>query len=69
MLFGDDLGDFLPNVRKNITPQERIELVHDYREMWGKKWFALPNPVYGSKNQAGCSGDESPGTEVCARTF
>lgn len=48
MLFGDDLGDFLPNVRKNITPKERIELVHAYKEMWGKKWFVLPNPVYGS---------------------
>uniref|UniRef100_B3EQI4 Acid phosphatase (Class B) n=1 Tax=Chlorobium phaeobacteroides (strain BS1) TaxID=331678 RepID=B3EQI4_CHLPB len=48
MLFGDDLGDFLPDVKKNITPAERDRLVEENRANWGKKWFILPNPTYGS---------------------
>jgi len=48
MLFGDDLGDFLPDVKKNITPQERDRLVRENSGQWGRKWFVLPNPTYGS---------------------
>lgn len=48
MLFGDDLGDFLPNVKKNITPQQRDELVAQYKTNWGNKWFVFSNPTYGS---------------------
>ncbi len=48
MLFGDDFGDFLPNVKKDITPEQRAKLVEKYRANWGKTWFALPNPTYGS---------------------
>ena len=48
MLFGDDLGDFLPNVKSSITPQERDLLVGENKNNWGRKWFMLPNPVYGS---------------------
>lgn len=48
MLFGDDLGDFLPDVKNNITPKERSELVEEYSEHWGRKWFILSNPTYGS---------------------
>lgn len=48
MLFGDDLGDFLPNVKKNITAKERDELVERYENNWGNKWFVLSNPTYGS---------------------
>ncbi|MDZ7718488.1 MAG: HAD family acid phosphatase [Balneolaceae bacterium] len=48
MLFGDDLGDFLPDVKSNITPEERAELVDEYSEHWGRKWFILGNPTYGS---------------------
>lgn len=50
MLFGDDLNDFLP--AKNITESERDQHVADYAEYWGKKWFILPNPTYGSWEQA-----------------
>lgn len=55
MLFGDDLGDFLPCVRANpIAPcpaataddRKRMTLLHgDY---WGVRWFILPNPMHGS---------------------
>lgn len=48
MLFGDNFGDFLPNVSGNITPEERAELVEKYSEHWGRKWFILSNPTYGS---------------------
>ncbi len=48
MLFGDDLGDFLPDVKSSITPQERDRLVSENKNNWGKKWFMLPNPTYGS---------------------
>lgn len=48
MLFGDDLGDFLPDVKKNITAQERDNLVVKYSDHWGSKWFIFSNPTYGS---------------------
>ncbi len=48
MVVGDDLGDFLPNVKTNITPDERAILVMDHNEKWGSTWYILPNPRYGS---------------------
>ena len=48
MLFGDDLGDFLPNVKSHVTPEERAGLVQKYKDYWGRKWFVLANPEYGS---------------------
>lgn len=48
MLFGDDLGDFISGARTSITPEERRELAASYQTFWGKKWFILPNPNYGS---------------------
>jgi len=48
MSVGDDFGDFLPNVKKNITPAQRAALVDQYQAHWGSKFFMLPNPTYGS---------------------
>lgn len=48
MMFGDDLGDFLPNVKHNVTPEIRDRQVKKYQAYWGRKWFVLPNPDYGS---------------------
>ncbi len=48
MLFGDDLGDFLPGVKKNITPGQRDALVEKHGDNWGYKWYMLSNPGYGS---------------------
>ena len=48
MLFGDDLGDFLANVKKDITPDQRETLVAAHSEKWGSVWYILPNPKYGS---------------------
>ena len=50
MLFGDDLNDFIS--AKGITQQKRSELVRDHQDKWGQKWFVLPNPVYGSWQDA-----------------
>lgn len=48
MSIGDDFGDFLPKVKKDITPEQRSALVDQYQDYWGAKWFVLPNPTYGS---------------------
>jgi acid phosphatase len=48
MVLGDDLGDFLPDVKRNITPHQRAALVNQYKGHWGRKWYLLSNPVYGS---------------------
>ncbi len=56
MLFGDDLGDFLPCVRARVispcdrsaTAASRTRMVNEYAGYWGRGWFVLPNPMYGS---------------------
>ncbi len=48
MLFGDDLGEFIPDVKKGVRPGERSELTMMHSEKWGTRWFMLPNPTYGS---------------------
>ena len=56
MLFGDDLGDFVPCVRTRLfgpctepaTKQSRVQLVEDHRAMWGHGWYIVPGPMHGS---------------------
>ncbi len=48
MLFGDDLGDFLPHVKKDINHQQRAELVDKHKQRWGQTWYVFGNPTYGS---------------------
>lgn len=50
MLFGDDLNDFIPS--KDISENKRESLVSDNHRKWGREWYILPNPVYGSWEQA-----------------
>ncbi len=50
LLIGDDLGDFLSNVRGTL--QDRAALAAPYAEYWGAKWILLPNPSYGSWEQS-----------------
>lgn len=45
-LVGDDFGDFSSGAKS--SPQDRVALAQTYESLWGKKWFLLPNPVYGS---------------------
>lgn len=50
MMFGDDLNDFLP--AKEITQKRRNDLVIKNKDYFGRRWFMLPNPVYGSWEDA-----------------
>jgi acid phosphatase len=44
---GDDFGDFLADVRRQTAAgRERARCAH--RERWGRHWFMIPNPMYGS---------------------
>ncbi len=47
LMLGDALGDFFSiDGQTSIIKQQFIAGSHD--EKWGKKWFLLPNPVYGA---------------------
>lgn len=48
MLIGDDLGDFLPDVKKGVSTEQRAQKAAPFDAYWGEKWFMLPNPTYGS---------------------
>jgi len=48
MLFGDDLGDFIAGVQSDMAPEKRREITRIHEDLWGRKWFILPNPMYGS---------------------
>ena len=50
-LLGDDLNDFVA-VPPRATIEHRRRLSDRYRERWGDSWFQLPNPLYGSWEQA-----------------
>lgn len=57
MLFGDDLNDFAYATGK--SRQDRDAIVAAHSGDWGRKWFILPNPVYGSWERA-ASGGKTP---------
>jgi acid phosphatase len=46
LVLGDDLNDFIPAQGKNTS--ERFDLIRANHDKWGKTWFILPNPAYGS---------------------
>lgn len=60
MLFGDDLGDFLPCIRSKVytpcsnaaTAASRSRDVEKHRDYWGAGWYVLPNPMHGSWTSA-----------------
>jgi acid phosphatase len=49
MLCGDDLNDFFP---ARLKPEERREKARAYDAWWGERWIILPNPMYGSWEDA-----------------
>lgn len=57
MLFGDNLNDFVPTEGLNL--EERKQLVEKHRDRFGTQWFVLPNPVYGSWEEALFNSDRS----------
>ena len=56
MLFGDDLGDFSPCVRKTLygpctapaSKASRQAIIDEHRHLWGHGWYILPGPMHGS---------------------
>ena len=56
MLIGDDLGDFLPCVRRKpyapctntATAVDRMAMVEKNARLWSNGWYILPNPMHGS---------------------
>ncbi len=57
MLFGDDLNDFIS--AKGISQQQRDEIVTNNTDRWNQSWYILPNPVYGSWENALYNFDDS----------
>ncbi len=51
-MLGDNLGDFVDGVDANRSVREG--LVDRHAGWWGERWWVLPNPIYGSwENAAG----------------
>lgn len=48
-LCGDDLNDFFS---ARLTPAERLEKARARDAWWGERWIILPNPMYGSWEDA-----------------
>lgn len=61
VLVGDDLGDFLPGMRGGATAEARVQAASVHLDRFGDRWFLLPNPVYGSWEDAvsGGGGDDA----------
>ena len=52
LLVGDDFGDFVSGARSTLAARQALGDAN--AAMWGVKWIALPNPMYGSwKTAAG----------------
>jgi 5'-nucleotidase (lipoprotein e(P4) family) len=50
LLVGDNFEDFAPGTRASI--EDRAALTQKYADYWGTRWIVLPNPMYGSWEQA-----------------
>ena len=55
MQFGDDLRDFV-QITDN-TPKARGQLAGQYRDWFGRRWWVLPNPSYGTWERAAFGND------------
>lgn len=54
LILGDDLNDFVP--AKSLGLEQQQVLFRQLRGRWGKRWFMLPNPNYGSWENAAVQG-------------
>lgn len=50
LMLGDNLGDFIDGV--SADADTRARRAAPYAQWWGKRWFMLPNPAYGSWESA-----------------
>ena len=62
LLVGDDLNDFA-NAR-SASWQQRADIVQSMRSWWGTRWFMLPNPMYGSWENAAIGAGGTPDERV-----
>lgn len=67
-LVGDDLNDFVV-VPPRATIEYRRRLADRHRSRWGDDWFQLPNPLYGSWEQAVTPDGTSIFDAPMSRTF
>ena len=58
LLVGDDLNDFT-NAR-SASWQQREDIIQTMRSWWGTRWFMLPNPMYGSWENAAIGAGGTP---------
>ncbi|MCY1060312.1 HAD family acid phosphatase [Nannocystis sp. SCPEA4] len=49
-MFGDNLFDFVEKERPTLA--ERAAMVDEHASWWGARWFVIPNPMYGSWDEA-----------------
>jgi 5'-nucleotidase (lipoprotein e(P4) family) len=47
---GDNFGDFVDEYRG--TEAERLKVLEEHRDRWGREWIMLANPTYGSFESA-----------------
>lgn len=50
LMLGDNLGDFVDGVKSDIATRDALVALHAPR--WGVQWIMLPNPGYGSWEDA-----------------
>lgn len=50
VLVGDDLNDFVAGAKDTV--EARRKLVGAHLDRFGTRWFVIPNPMYGSWEQA-----------------
>lgn len=50
LLVGDNMGDFTDSYKGN--PAERLKVMKDNKDHWGKDWIVIANPTYGSWESA-----------------
>lgn len=62
LVAGDDLNDFT-NAR-SASWQQRDEFIVKMRDWWGTRWFMLPNPMYGSWENAAIGSGGTPEERV-----
>lgn len=67
LVLGDNLADFLDGASADVAARQA--LIEPYQAWWGVRWFMLPNPTYGSWENAvlrACEKADSP--RACLRS-
>ena len=63
LLIGDQLGDFISLEEATVNMDSRKGYLQlNIKDMWGKKWFMITNPIYG-RWEASLYNNEYPETE------